>query len=255
MRILVVANETVAAQRVVDEVAYRAGEGDAEVLVVAPALRASQLEHLAGGDEAAARARAQARLDESVTALRAAGLTARGELGDASPLQAVTDAVRLFSPDEVIISTHPPARSTWLEKRVVERARERLPMPVHHVVVDVELERAAVHADPRSRSPDEPKTLRLLHFADYEAAMTIRSSGGFPDEVDDSEGVRGVWMIAGTGGRVREDIIVFAVEAPVAEIAPFEREPGFHDERRFFLPAALLNRLGPIVALDDDTAE
>ena len=35
------------------------------------------------------------------------------------------DALRRFPADEVIISTHPPGRSNWLERDVVERARER----------------------------------------------------------------------------------------------------------------------------------
>ena len=51
------------------------------------------------------------------------------------------DALRRFPADEVIISTHPPGRSNWLERDVVERARERFDMPVTHVVVDLERER------------------------------------------------------------------------------------------------------------------
>ena len=40
--------------------------------------------------------------------------------------------------DELIISTHPPERSRWLERGVVERAREEIDLPVTHVVVDLE---------------------------------------------------------------------------------------------------------------------
>ena len=54
-----------------------------------------------------------------MAALRAAGLDARGEIGDADPLQALDDHFRVFEPDEVVISTHPPDRSQWLERRVV----------------------------------------------------------------------------------------------------------------------------------------
>jgi hypothetical protein len=42
----------------------------------------------------------------------------------------------------VIISTHPPERSRWLEQGVVERAERDVPLPVAHVV-DLEAERAA----------------------------------------------------------------------------------------------------------------
>jgi len=34
-----------------------------------------------------------------------------------------------FAPDELIISTHPEGRSNWLERNVVERARERFALP------------------------------------------------------------------------------------------------------------------------------
>ena len=50
------------------------------------------------------------------------------------------DALRTFGADEIIISTHPPGRSNWLERGVVEKARERFPVPITHVVVDLERE-------------------------------------------------------------------------------------------------------------------
>jgi hypothetical protein len=58
-------------------------------------------------------------------------------------MQAIEDALRTFGADEIIISTHPPGRSNWLEKEVIERARERFDLPITHVVVDLEHERAA----------------------------------------------------------------------------------------------------------------
>ena len=44
----------------------------------------------------------------------------------------------------MIISTHPPERSHWLEAGVVERAREELDIPVTHVVVDLARKRVEV---------------------------------------------------------------------------------------------------------------
>jgi hypothetical protein len=38
----------------------------------------------------------------------------------------------------LIISTHPEGRSNWLERGVVERARERFEIKLTHVVVDLE---------------------------------------------------------------------------------------------------------------------
>jgi hypothetical protein len=136
-RVLVVANETVAGAALRDEVVRRA-RGEAEVLVVCPALN-THLRHWTS-DEDRARAEAQERLDGSLASLAEAGVTARGEVGDADPVQAMDDALRSFGPDEIVVSTHPPGRSNWLEKDVIARARERYPLPITHVVVDLESE-------------------------------------------------------------------------------------------------------------------
>ena len=93
-------------------------------------------------EEESARAAAQVRLDNSLAAIRGAGLDASGEIGDDDPLQAIEDALRTFAPDELIISTHPEGRSNWLERGIVEHARERFALPVTHVIVDLAAESA-----------------------------------------------------------------------------------------------------------------
>jgi hypothetical protein len=140
-RVLVVANETVGGRSLLEEIRRRAGERS-EVYVVVPALASTRLEHLAH-DVDGALAEARTRLDRSLTAMRSAGLAASGEVGDHhDPNTAIEDALRAFPADEVIVSTHPPERSRWLESGVVERAREEIPLPVTHVVVDLETEGA-----------------------------------------------------------------------------------------------------------------
>ena len=138
-RILVVANETVAGGRLRDEIRARSEGYRTEVLVVCPALN-SPLRHWAS-DEDSARAAAQDRLRTSLARLAESGIEARGEIGEADPLQAMEDKLRTFGADEVIISTHPEGRSNWLERGVVERARERFGVPIRHVVVDLAAER------------------------------------------------------------------------------------------------------------------
>jgi len=141
-RILVIANETVAGDTL-HEMIKRRSEGCREnVLVVAPS-QPTPLQHLASDDNPA-RAEAKARLDESLAKLRDAGISARGEVGDSDPVQSIEDALRTFGPDEVIISTHPEGRSHWLERGVVETARERFAVPITHVVVDTETHRTEV---------------------------------------------------------------------------------------------------------------
>jgi hypothetical protein len=141
-RILVVANETVGGKKLLDTLRDRAEGVREEILVVTPALN-SPLRHWAS-DEDPARADAQRRLDESLATLRQAGVNARGEVGDSEPLQALEDALRTFAPDEIVISTHPEGRSHWLEKGIVDAARERFAIPITHVVVDLEAEREEV---------------------------------------------------------------------------------------------------------------
>lgn len=137
-RILVIANETVGGGPLRKQIEERSSGYDTEVLVVSPALN-TPVRHWAS-DEDRARAEAQKRLEASLSRLRQAGIEARGEVGDADPLQAIEDAVRTFGPDEIIISTHPEGRSHWLERGVVTGARERFAVPITHVVVDLEAE-------------------------------------------------------------------------------------------------------------------
>jgi hypothetical protein len=139
-RILVVANETVGGPELLSEIRRHSEGRPSRVLVVSPALN-SPLRYWVS-DEDDARAAAQVRLDESLSAMQGAGLDAAGEIGDGDPIQAIEDAVRTFRPDELIISTHPPGRSHWLERGVVEKSRERFDLPLTHVVVDLD-------ADPR----------------------------------------------------------------------------------------------------------
>lgn len=141
-RILVVANETVGGEELRRCIREKSEGYHEQVLVVCPALN-SPLKHWLS-DEDGARAEAQTRLERSLERLRAAGVEARGEVGDADPLQAIEDGIRTFGPDEVIISTHPEGRSHWLERGVVTGARARFAVPITHVVVDLEAEREEV---------------------------------------------------------------------------------------------------------------
>jgi hypothetical protein len=133
-KVLVIANETVAGRELIDAVKERAAGG--EVLVVAPALN-SRLHHLFA-DVDKAREQAEGRLQESLKHLDEAGIHARGAVGDTDPVRAMGDALFEFDADEIIISTHPPGRSNWMEKGVVERARESTEIPITHVVVDLD---------------------------------------------------------------------------------------------------------------------
>jgi GABA permease len=139
-RLLVVANETVGGDELLREIGERCRDRDCEVLVVTPALAGSRAAHWASEiDEAMELARQ--RMELSLIAIRELGLKGRGEIGDSDPNVAIEDALRTFAADEIVISTHPPERSRWLEHGVVEQAREQIDLPITHVVVDLSAER------------------------------------------------------------------------------------------------------------------
>jgi hypothetical protein len=132
-RILVLANETLGGPRL-QEVIVRLTEGVAEdVLLVCPVMPAGSF---VGNPAADGTSAAKARLQAAVAALRAAGVEARGELGDSDPAVALTAALEGFSADEIVISTHAPGRSPWLEQDIVAAAGVAFGGPVTHVVGD-----------------------------------------------------------------------------------------------------------------------
>ena len=130
-RILLVANRTCPCPDVLDAVRERAG-AEGEILVVAPALN-TRLRHWVSDLDGAVTA-ARERLDRAVEALGEAGVTARGEVGDADPLVAIDDVLAAFPATEIVISTYPPGQSNWLEHDLVARAGRRTMLPVTHLV-------------------------------------------------------------------------------------------------------------------------
>ena len=242
-RILVIANETCTGAAVCDEVRYRAGPGPAAVRIVAPALKSSRMEHWLASGDTAARDAAADRLQASLTALRTTGLTVDGQLGDSDPLQALDDAYRVFDPDEIIISTHPPARSTWLERRVVQRARERYPVPVTHVVVDIVHERSVTLDDPRPGPRAPRETITLYRAAGYDEALAAQTRG-FEDVRDVAAGRSGVLFTDTVPDVDADGATIFVVEVPAGAADPYEVEPS-PGARTFALPADLVNRHHP----------
>jgi hypothetical protein len=173
-RLLVIANETVAGKALLDEIASRVRERPTEVLVVAPALVESPVKR-AFGDVDEARERASERLERSLSAIRSLGTNASGWVGEADPKLAIEDAIRRFDADEIIISTHPPGRSNWLERGILANAREELEQPITHVVVDLEAESETGRATTVEAIPSRPRrTARGEGGVDYLPPMPFR---------------------------------------------------------------------------------
>jgi hypothetical protein len=141
--VLVVANETVAGEALLARIRERAGSDDIRFTVLAP-ISDPQAGYVVYEDTR--RAAAGRRLERSVRGLRDAGVAVHGLVVDAGPVSAVRDALASYEPpiDEIIVSTHPSARSGWQRRDVVEEIRKVAGgVPVDHVVVDLEHERGS----------------------------------------------------------------------------------------------------------------
>jgi uncharacterized membrane protein YccC len=140
-RVLVVANRTLRGEELRAELRSRSATG-AELRLVVPIL-ASRAHYIAS-DVDKELAEARERLDATLAWAREEGVEATGKIGDPNAaLGAIEDELRLFGADEVIISTHPPGKSNWLETGIIERLHEELEIPVTHIVVDLERTSAA----------------------------------------------------------------------------------------------------------------
>ncbi len=133
-RLLVVTTVGVDESLLRDQVLRRAGAGDAEVKVVAPAAKVSPLQWLAS-DEDAAREEATTIAEDSAQAV-ADEARVETEIGDPDPLQAIEDALRTFPADELIVVTQQGEQAGWLEKETDAETLQRFGLPVTHLTAD-----------------------------------------------------------------------------------------------------------------------
>ena len=135
-RVLVVANRTLASETLRSELARRARDG-AELHFVAPIL-VSRIHYIASDVDRELQD-ARERLLDVLDWARASGLRATGAVGDPNvALGAIEDELRRSGADEVVISTHPPQKSNWLETGIVARLHDELDIPVTHLIADSE---------------------------------------------------------------------------------------------------------------------
>jgi hypothetical protein len=137
--ILVVANETVGGRALIEAVEQRAAQGPIRVHVICPQ---NEPRHGYVVYDDLVHAAAKNRLETTLAELRVAGIEADGQVMDPDPYQATMDGIEYYRADEVIISTHPATRSGWLRRDLVDRIRMDSGLPVTHVVVDLDADRA-----------------------------------------------------------------------------------------------------------------
>jgi hypothetical protein len=132
---LIVANQTLGGAELLDKVAELHAAGSCEFHLVVPATVPK--EHLTW-TEGEARTIAARRLDEGLTRLRSVGASVDGEVGDASPVLAVDDALRHRTVDGVIVCTLPIGMSRWLKLSLPDRIERKHKVPVTHLVIQPE---------------------------------------------------------------------------------------------------------------------
>ena len=125
--VLVATASAIDEPHLVEEVLAACGDRDADLLILVPA-RAGTLSHWTS-DLGPGRLRAQVALVHSIAALAAAGLDARGKVGDADLLQAIEDALRSFPADRVVLVTEDRARVRG-QSRAAAELRRRLDVPL-----------------------------------------------------------------------------------------------------------------------------
>jgi len=133
--VLVVANETLVGDELVDTIRRRAERGSVRVAVVVPVTQPRE-GYVVYRDTR--RATASRRLDRVLAYLRLAGIPAHGDVYDDDPLSAVKDVLASEEIDELVVCTHPAAKSGWLRRNLLDEIRKVADgRPVEHIVSDV----------------------------------------------------------------------------------------------------------------------
>lgn len=133
VRYLVVANQTLAGQPLLDLVRDAVRQGPCSFHVVVPATPPRK--QLTWTDDGARRLAAE-RLETTLATLEHFGAPVSGEVGDASPIAAISDALRDGHYDHIVLSTLPPGLSRWLRQDLPRRAERAFGLPITHLVTE-----------------------------------------------------------------------------------------------------------------------
>jgi nucleotide-binding universal stress UspA family protein len=152
-RYLVVANQTLQAAELRDELRKRISAGPCSFFVVVPDTKAAQYDPVAAGgvlpqpgmwwwatyygrpatdEEASAQARQRLRL--MLDGLAALGVPVEGDLGSPEPLEAIEKACADRQFDEIIMATLPQHVSRWLRADMPHQAQRRFGLPVTTII-------------------------------------------------------------------------------------------------------------------------
>jgi GABA permease len=152
-RYLVVANQTLQAAELRDELRKRISAEPCSLFVIVPDTEAAQYDPVAAGgvlpqpgmwwwatyyarpatDEEAT-AQARERLGLMLTGLAELGVPVEGDLGGSDPLEAIEKACADRQFDEIIVTTLPQHVSRWLRAGLPHQAERRFDLPVTTII-------------------------------------------------------------------------------------------------------------------------
>jgi hypothetical protein len=179
-------------------------QGEVDLRVVVPAVEESAFRHTMA-DVDGPRREAEARLDRVLEELRANGIEAGGEVGDADPVQAAQDAVLKSPTDEIVIFEHEDAQARWFEDGLMERAEAGLDPPLRLVVLhgDEDGESHVVGVETAGRGTRDPIEGHEIGSA-YLPGLSRTDFAG---------------MVAGTFGTIVAAILAGAVAVDNGEVS------------------------------------
>jgi hypothetical protein len=127
--------EVAGGRRLLEALRERTADGASSIAIAAP-----QNQPVAGQivDQDEVREAAQSRVEVTQAVLSEFGVDAVGVVMDPDPPLALDDAVRAFSPDEILISCLAQTRFGLLRRDLVEWAKNRYEAPVVHIPVRIE---------------------------------------------------------------------------------------------------------------------
>ncbi len=133
--VLVFLNEVAGGRKLLEAVRERVGAGVEEVAIAAP-----QNQPMAGQivDRDEVRDAALSRVEVTQAVLREFGIESVGAVMDPDPPLALDDAIRAFTPREVLLSCLYDSRFGLTRKDLVEWAKQRFDVPITHIAVRIE---------------------------------------------------------------------------------------------------------------------
>jgi len=127
-RVLVIANEGLEDPALCREVCRRSARTATEAMVLAPVVASSRLGELTD-DVDTQLSTANGRVDAAVRVLRGEGVKASGRTDIASPMESLSDGLREFPPNEIVML--PGREAQWdAAAELAERVRSQTGLPV-----------------------------------------------------------------------------------------------------------------------------